>query len=71
LAEATPPSNVIQSIYQKYNDVPPPPVIYQTAEKVLLSIEEVDMWFQYLQQKYENRANGAKKAAETRKKNKK
>ena len=41
----------------------------ETAKKVLLSFEEVEMWFQYLQQASDNRACGAKKAAETRKRN--
>ncbi len=66
-AKAGPPSDVILSIYQQYKAIPSRDVIEQTAEQVLLPFEEVEMWFQHLQQTSENRVRGAKRAAETRK----
>ena len=55
-AKAGPPSDVILSIYQQYKAIPSRDVIEQAAEQVLLPFEEVEMWFQHLQQTSENRA---------------
>ena len=70
VAKATPPSEVIQAVYQKHKGIPPPNVILDTARQVLLPIDEVELWFKHLKQTSENRAAGAKKAAETRKRHK-
>lgn len=69
VAQARPPSDVILAAYQQHKCIPPRNVMEETAKKVLLPLEEVEMWFQHLQQTSENRARGAKKAAETRKRN--
>jgi hypothetical protein len=65
-----PPSISILSVFNKYKVVPPLEVIEDTAQKVLLSVDETKMWFEHLNQIAENRAKGAKKAAETRRKKK-
>lgn len=69
VAQASPPSEVILATHQQHKGIPPRGVMKETAKKVLLPLEEVEMWFQHLQQSSENRARGAKKAAETRKRN--
>ena len=69
VAQASPPSDVILAVYQQHKCIRPRNVMEETAKKVLLPLEEVKMWFQHLQQTSENRARGAKKAAETRKRN--
>ena len=60
-----PPSNIILAVFNKYKAIPPPEIIQNTAQKVLPSVDETRMWFEHLNQIAENRANGAKKAAET------
>ena len=67
---ANPPSDVILATFKKYKKVPSSKIIQETAEKVLLSVEETKMWFEHLHQISVNRAEGARKAAETRKRKK-
>ena len=67
VAAAIPPSDVIRSAYQHHKGIPPRDIVEKTAEKVLLPVDEVEMWFDHVKQTSENRAKGAKKAAETRK----
>ena len=62
VAEATPPSDVIRMTYQQYKDIPPKDIVEHTAEKVLLPLEEVEMWFEHVKTTAENRVRGAKKA---------
>ena len=50
VAQASPPSDVILAVYQEHKCIPPRNVMEETAKKVLLSLEEVEMWFQHLQQ---------------------
>ncbi len=68
--DCQPPSNAILNVFNKYKMIPPPEVIQNTAQKVLLSVDETRMWFEHLYQIAENRAKGAKKAAETRRRKK-
>ena len=67
---ANPPSDVILATFKKYKKVPSSEIIQETTEKVLLSVEEMKMWFEHLHQISVNRAEGARKAAETRKRKK-
>lgn len=69
VAEAMPPSEVIRMTYQQYKDIPPKDIVEKTAEKVLLPLEEVEMWFEHVKTTAENCARGAKRAAETRRAN--
>ena len=69
-AVACPPSNVILATFKKCKKVPSLHIIQETAEKVLLSVEETQMWFEHLNQVALNRMEGARKAAETRKRKK-
>lgn len=67
---ANPPSSVILDVFKTYKKVPSPQIIEETAEKVLLSKEETQMWFEHLNQIAINKAEGVRKAAETRKRKK-
>jgi hypothetical protein len=69
-SSAKPPSHIIQSTFQQYKGIPPREIIGQVAQEILLPLDEVDVWFEHVKQASENCARGAKKAAETRKKQK-
>ncbi len=58
--DCQPPSNAILTVF-KYKMNPPPVVIQDTEQKVLLSVDETRMWFEHLYQIAENRTKGAKK----------
>ncbi len=45
-------------------------IVGQIVQEILLPLDAADMWFEHVKQASENRARGAKKAAETRKKQK-
>ena len=65
-----PPSDIILSVYKKYENIPPDDVVCATSEDVLLPVGETRMWFEHLHQVSLNRKKGAKKAASTRSKRK-
>ena len=44
---ANPPSDVILATFKKYKIILSPEIIQETAEKVLLSVEETKMWFEH------------------------
>ena len=66
---AKPPSEVLYETFQSYGDIPSDNVIQDVSKKVLLSPDDVLMWFKHLKQIQVNRKKGAEKAAVTRKKN--
>ena len=67
---SSPPSDVILATFKKEKKVPSLQIIQETAKKVLLDVEETQMWFEHLNQIAVNRVEGARKAAETRKRKK-
>lgn len=60
---AQPPSVVLLQTYNQLKRIPPYSVLLETAQRTLLPVEEVKMWFEHLHQIAENRKAGAKKAA--------
>ena len=69
-SKAIPPSQVLAKVFKESNGFPNETVISETASDVLLKPEEVRMWFKHLEVVQNNRKEGAKKAAATRKEKK-
>ena len=70
---ASPPSTAIKEAFEKLTVYPPPDhelVCNEVAKHVLLSPDEIRMWFEHLHTVKENRKRGAARAAATRRKNK-
>jgi hypothetical protein len=67
LSDVVPPSQVLAQVFKDSVCFPTDEVISATAKKVLLTPEDIRMWFQHLQIVETNRKKGAKKAAATRK----
>ena len=62
-----PPSIILKESFDTIETYPPEDSLYQQlAEKTLLKIEEVKIWFEHLHTIKQNRKKGAAKAAETR-----
>ena len=67
-----PPSVVLKEAFDSLQSFPPSDTTYiEMSKKVMLSVEEVKMWFDHLNTIHENRRKGAVKAAATRKQKKK
>lgn len=70
MSDAMPPSHVILESFKRNNGIPNEVTVEQLSKQVLLPVEEVMMWLSHIKTVQDNRAEGAKKAAATRKRKK-
>ena len=70
---SSPPSTAIKEAFEKLTVYPAPDhelVCNEVAKRVLLSPDQIRMWFKHLHTVKENRKRGAARSAATRRKNK-
>ena len=65
--QAETPSTIILREFNRHHVIPEEGRLSEIAQEVLLSYEEVKMWFDHLSNIHENRKRGVEKAARTRK----
>lgn len=65
-----PPSTVIKDSFKQHDGSASSEIITDLARACLLSVSEVNMWWEHLKTVADNRKRGAAKAAETRRKRK-
>ena len=62
------PSQVIADAFKQHKRIPSEAEVSELAAQVLLHLDEVQMWLKHLQSVSENRKEGARKAAQKRRK---